>query len=57
MVGIFYFFFLFDIFLYVSVGDRVLKDFIVCIVEVMKLFNEIDVDVEGEIVEIFVNNG
>ncbi|ABY45199.1 MULTISPECIES: acetyl-CoA carboxylase biotin carboxyl carrier protein [Bacillus] len=42
---------------YVSVGDRVSKDSIVCIVEAMKLFNEIDADVEGEIVEILVNNG
>ncbi|EEL21246.1 acetyl-CoA carboxylase, biotin carboxyl carrier protein [Bacillus toyonensis] len=42
---------------YVSVGDRVSKDSIVCIVEAMKLFNEIDADVEGKIVEILVNNG
>ena len=42
---------------YVSVGDRVSKDSIVCIVEAMKLFNEIDADVDGEIVEILVNNG
>ena len=42
---------------YVSVGDRVSKDSIVCIVEAMKLFNEIDADVEGEMVEIRVNNG
>ncbi|WP_426940379.1 acetyl-CoA carboxylase biotin carboxyl carrier protein [Bacillus mycoides] len=42
---------------YVSVGDRVSKDSIVCIVEAMKLFNEIDADIEGEIVEILVNNG
>ncbi|EJS59305.1 acetyl-CoA carboxylase biotin carboxyl carrier protein [Bacillus nitratireducens] len=42
---------------YVSVGDKVTKDSIVCIVEAMKLFNEIDADVEGEIVEILVNNG
>ncbi|EJS72463.1 acetyl-CoA carboxylase, biotin carboxyl carrier protein [Bacillus cereus] len=42
---------------YVNVGDRVSKDSIVCIVEAMKLFNEIDADVEGEIVEILVNNG
>ena len=39
---------------YVSVGDRVSKDSIVCIVEAMKLFNEIDADVEGEIVEILL---
>ncbi|MDR2994215.1 acetyl-CoA carboxylase biotin carboxyl carrier protein [Bacillus cereus] len=42
---------------YISVGDRVSKDSIVCIVEAMKLFNEIDADVEGEIVEVLVNNG
>lgn len=42
---------------YVSVGDRVSKDSIVCIVEAMKLFNEIDADIDGEIVEILVNNG
>ncbi|KEK26116.1 acetyl-CoA carboxylase biotin carboxyl carrier protein [Bacillus gaemokensis] len=42
---------------YVSVGDRVSKESIVCIIEAMKLFNEIDADVEGEIVEILVNNG
>ena len=42
---------------YASVGDRVSKDSIVCIVEAMKLFNEIDADVDGEIVEILVNNG
>ncbi|WP_439874074.1 acetyl-CoA carboxylase biotin carboxyl carrier protein [Bacillus mycoides] len=42
---------------YVSIGDKVSKDSIVCIVEAMKLFNEIDADVEGEIVEILVNNG
>ena len=39
---------------YVSIGDRVSKDSIVCIVEAMKLFNEIDADVEGEIVEILL---
>ncbi len=42
---------------YVMVGDRVSKDSVVCIVEAMKLFNEIEADVEGEIVEILVNNG
>ena len=42
---------------YVSVGDRVSKDSIVCIVEAMKLFNEIEAEVEGEIVEILVDNG
>ncbi|PEB53277.1 acetyl-CoA carboxylase, biotin carboxyl carrier protein [Bacillus pseudomycoides] len=57
MVGTFYASSSPDVPPYVSVGDRVSKDSIVCIVEAMKLFNEIDADVEGEIVEILVNNG
>ncbi|TWE06324.1 biotin carboxyl carrier protein [Neobacillus bataviensis] len=42
---------------YVKAGDRVSKDSIVCIVEAMKLFNEIEAEVDGEIVEILVKNG
>ncbi|HEK9102378.1 acetyl-CoA carboxylase biotin carboxyl carrier protein [Bacillus pfraonensis] len=42
---------------YVSVGDRVSEGKVVCIVEAMKLFNEIEAEVTGEIVEILVNNG
>ncbi|MCP1125102.1 acetyl-CoA carboxylase, biotin carboxyl carrier protein [Bacillus sp. AFS018417] len=42
---------------YVNVGDRVSEGKIVCIVEAMKLFNEIEAEVNGEIVEILVNNG
>ncbi|WLR49739.1 acetyl-CoA carboxylase biotin carboxyl carrier protein [Bacillus tianshenii] len=42
---------------YVKVGDKVSNDSIVCIVEAMKLFNEIEAEVEGEIVEILVKNG
>ncbi|MDC2863474.1 MULTISPECIES: acetyl-CoA carboxylase biotin carboxyl carrier protein [unclassified Bacillus (in: firmicutes)] len=42
---------------YVNVGDRVTEGKIVCIVEAMKLFNEIEAEVNGEIVEILVNNG
>ena len=41
---------------YVSVGDKVKKGQVVCIVEAMKLMNEIESDVDGEIVEILVNN-
>lgn len=41
---------------YVKVGDRVKKGQVVCIVEAMKLMNEIESDVDGEIVEILVNN-
>lgn|SRR5690625_997338 len=42
---------------YVTVGSRVTKDSIVCIVEAMKLFNEIEAEVDGEIVEVLVENG
>jgi acetyl-CoA carboxylase biotin carboxyl carrier protein len=42
---------------YVKVGSTVTKDSIVCIVEAMKLFNEIEAEVNGEIVEILVKNG
>ena len=37
--------------------SKVSKDSIVCIVEAMKLFNEIEAEVDGEIVEILVKNG
>jgi len=42
---------------YVKVGDKVTKDSVVCIVEAMKLFNEITAEVDGEIVEILVKDG
>jgi acetyl-CoA carboxylase biotin carboxyl carrier protein len=42
---------------YVKVGSRVSKNSIVCIVEAMKLFNEIEAEVDGEIVEILVKDG
>ncbi|MFX3622592.1 MAG: acetyl-CoA carboxylase biotin carboxyl carrier protein [Ectobacillus sp.] len=42
---------------YVSVGDRINEDTVVCIVEAMKLFNEIEAEVSGEIVEVLVKNG
>ncbi|MCA1030688.1 acetyl-CoA carboxylase biotin carboxyl carrier protein [Bacillus timonensis] len=42
---------------YVKVGDKVKADSVVCIVEAMKLFNEIEAEVNGEIVEILVENG
>ncbi|MCP8967053.1 acetyl-CoA carboxylase biotin carboxyl carrier protein [Ectobacillus ponti] len=42
---------------YVSVGSRVGEDTVVCIVEAMKLFNEIEAEVNGEIVEVLVKNG
>ncbi len=42
---------------YVGVGSIVKKGDIVCVVEAMKLMNEIEADVEGEITEICVNDG
>lgn len=42
---------------YVRAGSVVTKDSIVCIVEAMKLFNEIEAEVNGEIVEVLVKNG
>ncbi|WP_217586672.1 acetyl-CoA carboxylase biotin carboxyl carrier protein [Lentibacillus saliphilus] len=42
---------------YVQVGSRVEQSTVVCIVEAMKLFNEIEAETNGEIVEILVKNG
>jgi len=42
---------------YVSEGSNVSADSTVCIVEAMKLMNEIQAEVSGEIVKIYVENG
>ncbi|MGE7692746.1 acetyl-CoA carboxylase biotin carboxyl carrier protein [Lysinibacillus sp. NPDC094177] len=42
---------------YVKMGDKVGNETIVCIVEAMKLFNEIEAEVQGEIVEVLVKDG
>ncbi len=42
---------------YVQVGDRVNRETVVCIVEAMKLNNEIKAELEGEIVEILAEDG
>jgi len=42
---------------YVSVGDKVVENTTVCIVEAMKLMNEIQAETSGEIVKIYVENG
>ncbi len=41
---------------FVDVGDRIRSGQTVCIIEAMKLLNEIDAEVSGEIVEILVQN-
>jgi acetyl-CoA carboxylase biotin carboxyl carrier protein len=42
---------------FVSVGDRVRVGQVLCIIEAMKLMNEIEADVAGEVVEIHPENG
>lgn len=42
---------------YVKVGDTIRPGQVVCIIEAMKLMNEIEADVSGRIVEICVENG
>ncbi len=41
---------------FVKVGDKIHKGQVVCIVEAMKLMNEIESEYDGEVVEICVNN-
>jgi acetyl-CoA carboxylase biotin carboxyl carrier protein len=42
---------------YVKEGDKVSDSTVVCIVEAMKLMNEIQAETSGEIVKIYVENG
>ena len=42
---------------FVLVGDKVAEDSVVCIVESMKMFNEIQSEFSGEIVEVLAENG
>ena len=42
---------------FVEVGDAVKKGEVLCIIEAMKLMNEIDSEYDGEIVSIYVENG
>jgi acetyl-CoA carboxylase biotin carboxyl carrier protein len=42
---------------FVNVGDRIVKGKVLCIVEAMKLMNEIEADKSGVVKEILVENG
>jgi acetyl-CoA carboxylase biotin carboxyl carrier protein len=42
---------------FISVGERVKVGQTVCIIEAMKIMNEIEAEVSGEVVEILVQNG
>ncbi len=57
MVGTFYTSPSPDADLFVKVGDKISADSTVCIVEAMKVMNEIKSEIGGEIVEVLVENG
>lgn len=42
---------------FVRIGDHVEQETVVCIIEAMKLMNEIQAEVSGQIARIFVENG
>jgi acetyl-CoA carboxylase biotin carboxyl carrier protein len=42
---------------FVEVGDKISQGQVVCIIEAMKLMNEIEAEVSGKVVEIAVENG
>ncbi|MCR4560470.1 MAG: acetyl-CoA carboxylase biotin carboxyl carrier protein [Bacteroidales bacterium] len=43
--------------IYVNVGDEVTKGKVLCVIEAMKLFNEIESEVSGKIAKILVEDG
>ena len=42
---------------FIQVGDAVKEETVVCCLEAMKMFNDVQADVNGEITEILVENG
>ncbi len=42
---------------YVKIGDKVTTGSVICIIEAMKLMNEIESEVSGKLVKILVDNG
>ncbi len=42
---------------FVEVGERVKKDQVLCIIEAMKLMNEITSEYDGELMSAYVENG
>jgi acetyl-CoA carboxylase biotin carboxyl carrier protein len=42
---------------FADVGDVVRKGQVLCVIEAMKLMNEINSDVDGEVVKVYVENG
>lgn len=41
---------------FIEVGKKISKGSVVCIIEAMKVMNEIESEIDGEVAEIFVNN-
>lgn len=42
---------------YVQVGKKVKKGDVICIIEAMKLMNEIEAECDGEIADVYLNDG
>jgi len=42
---------------FVEIGEPINKNQILCIIEAMKLMNEVESDIDGVLEEIFINNG
>lgn len=42
---------------YTEVGDRIRSGQVLCIIEAMKLMNEIEAEISGQVMEILVNSG
>ena len=42
---------------FVNVGDEIKADQVICVIDAMKLMNEITADISGEIVDILVEDG
>jgi acetyl-CoA carboxylase biotin carboxyl carrier protein len=42
---------------FAEVGDQVRKGQVICIIEAMKLMNEINAEIDGEVVKVYVENG
>ena len=42
---------------FAEVGDTVRKGHVLCIIEAMKLMNEINSEIDGEVVKVYVENG
>lgn len=42
---------------FVNIGDEVKNETVVCVIEAMKLFNEIEAEITGKIVKVLVDDG